>query len=497
MWGLPISDLSAQLEGHGHPAQPNKLEACVRHVFQSEGVPAFCKHVSDVMARTLNIESSSMELARIILKDLGLTSQILRIANSALYNRSGRPVMSVAHAITLLGWDTVRTMLSAIRYVEHFANGSPGLRELMLLSVLNAVHSRDIAAAIGHPHPEEAYIGGLFGNLGEVLVACHYPHEYSEIIVAMYTEKIPARAACLRVLDFSWDDVGRRLAEAWNMPSKVRLCLHGPGTPPGSPIDRSLASITDYTYDLTDALYRKGAGIDTVHLRCVAHPDGSQALVSVRDLRRIADSGVAETRETFSQLGIPVDRLLLERQAEGARSILDASPVFDAAKLDVLDQAIARAKHALDRGGFELSAVIAALLDSVEAAGFDRVVFGLVNETRTLVRGRLTSRGSAGDLRTQFQFPLEHAEGPILAALVRRTDVLVDRARDDRYDGSALVNALRPGAFALFPIVKERRAVGCLYADRQKASPGLNAARPSLGRARDVIAFALQNSSKL
>ena len=177
------------------------------------------------MGQTLDIDSSCVEIARVILRDLGITSQLLKIANSALYKHSDRPIMSVAHAIILLGWDMVRNLLSAIQFVEHFANGSSALRELMLLSVLNAVHSRDIASAAGYPLPDEAYICGLFQNLGEVVVAGYYPIEYARVIDAMDTEKIPARAACMRILDFSWDEVGMQLAQEWNMPSKVRSCL--------------------------------------------------------------------------------------------------------------------------------------------------------------------------------------------------------------------------------------------------------------------------------
>ena len=115
------------------------------------------------MLRTLDLDGNSIELVRLILKDLGLTSQILRLANSAVYNHSGRQIMSVAHAITMLGWNKVRSMVSTVRYIEHFANRSPCLRELLLLSVLTAVHGRDVAEAIGYPRPEEAYICACFG----------------------------------------------------------------------------------------------------------------------------------------------------------------------------------------------------------------------------------------------------------------------------------------------------------------------------------------------
>ena len=252
-------------------------------------MPPFCKHAGEVVTRALDPDSTSTDLARIVLKDLGLTSLFLRMANSAMYNRSGRPVMSVAHAIILLGWDTVRNLVSTVRYIEYFAARGAGVREMLLLSVLSAAHSRDIAAVIGYPSPEEAHVAGLFRNMGEIVIGCHYPQEYSSIILKMHAEKIDGRAACMRVLGFGWDDVGGGVAEAWNLPSNLIRCLRGSDAAAGSLRDRSLASITDYARDLTHALYRKGCGIDSVHLRCVDDAEGRRVLVSVRDLCRIVD----------------------------------------------------------------------------------------------------------------------------------------------------------------------------------------------------------------
>jgi hypothetical protein len=351
--------------------------------------------------------------------------------------------------------------------------------------------------AVGYPRPEEAYICGLFKNIGEVLLACHYPREYSEIVVAMHTEKIPVRAACLRVLDFSWDEVGARIAAAWNMPSKIQQSLNGlaPAVR-AKPLIACLSSVVDYSRDLTRALYRDGAGLDSVHLRTVADPDGKQVLVSVGDLRRIVDCAVVETRQAFSTLGVPGSSLRLEHQAERARFILESVSVFEPAALQALDQAIESAKRTLRSPDFELTTLIARILDAVRTAGFDNVVFGLVNEDRRSIRGRLASSDSAEKVLRRFHFPLDCADSPVAAALVRKNDLLVERARDSRYDQSDLVVSLEPALFALFPIVIDAKTAGCLYAGRRNASPGLETVRHSLARARDAISAALRTVAR-
>lgn len=300
-----------------------KLELCVKQVSHGEGVPPFCDHANEILIRTLDLDGGSCKkLVQVILQDVGLASQVLRLANSAMYNHSGRPIMSIAHALAVLGWLEVRSMASAVRYIEHFANRSPALRELVLTSVLTAVQSREVAAVLGHPHAEEAYICGLFRNLGEVLIACHYPEEHSEIILIMDKENIPERAACLRVLDFSWDDVGISVAARWQMPPAVRLAMDPSTSATAAPLDRSLASITNYGHKLTRALYRKGTSINTIHLETALNPAGQPVVVSVRDLCALVDRASIETSELFSALQIPIDTLRISKQAERARKPL-------------------------------------------------------------------------------------------------------------------------------------------------------------------------------
>jgi HD-like signal output (HDOD) protein len=311
--------LKAQVDVTSGLTRREKLELCVKQLCQSEGVPPFCDHANEILIRTLDLDGGSCKkLVQVILQDVGLACQVLRLANSALYNHSGRPIMSIAHALAVLGWLEVRSMASTLRYIEHFANRAPALRELVLMSVLTAVQSREVAAALGHPRAEEAYVCGLFRNLGELLIACHYPEEHAQIILIMDQEKIPERAACLRVLDFPWDDVGIGVAARWQMPGAVRLAMETSLTGV-TPADRSLASIARYGHNVTRALYRRGATIDTIHLETALNPAGHPVLVPVGDLCAIVDLAIVETSEMFSMLQIPIDTLRISKQAERAR----------------------------------------------------------------------------------------------------------------------------------------------------------------------------------
>jgi hypothetical protein len=262
----------------------------------------------------------------------------------------------------------------------------------------------------------------------------------------------------------------------------------------GSLIDRSLASITNYGHNLTRALYRKGVSLSRMHLETVLGAAGEPILLSVRDLGRIAESAVVETSETFSSLQVSTETMLLSKQAEQARSVLESVPIFADARFN-LDRAIQRAAGILNQADLDLDSFISKLLDAVCAAGFVRVVFGLMNENLRLIAGRLASGESGEDLLNRFRFPMDGVDGPLRAAIKRREDIWVDRARDGRYDGSVLITTFNPRGFALLPIVIERKTVACLYADLDGSMHGLDAVRPAIGRVRDLIAQAIRKQA--
>ena len=445
-----------------------------------------------MLTRSLDPEGASSNLARVILKDVGLTSHLLRVANSSLYNRSGKSIISIAHAITMLGWDTVRNLVGAMRFVEHYARTSPGLRELMMFSLLTATHGRQVASLAGYPRPEDAYVCGLFRNIGEIVLARYYGREYAELLQMIHDEKVGERAAFLRVFGFSLHELSQRLAAAWNLPPLVRLCLDD-GLSATTTEEKCLASVTKYGHELTAALYRHGDSFDSVHLKSVIDSSGKRGVLSQVDLRRIVDCAVEDTGHTFGALQIPIGALLLEHQAQQARQILEltapATPV--SYHLEKLQAGIRAAFVAAESPAFDVSLLVQDVLDTlVENGGFERAIFALMSEDRMSVRGRLGSGcGDEQDLQ-KFRFSMLRSDPAIHAAVNRKTDLWVHRLTDPRYDSSRVVEKFSPSQFVLFPVIADGVVAGLLYLDRQTLQVP-DEVRPGAERARDVLATAI------
>ena len=467
-----------------------RMEACLGHILESEGVPPFAEHARELLARSMDPDGASSQLARVILKDLGLTSQILRVANSSLYNRSGKPIVSVAHAITMLGWNTVRDMVSAMRFVEHYARHSAGLRELMMLSVLSATHGRLVASAVEYAKPEEAYVCGLFRNLGEVLMAQYYAPEYAEMVALLDPGGMSERAAELSVFGFEFAGLSRRLADLWALPAPVRISLGAAAT---SAQERCLASVVGYSHQLTTALYRRAERFDKVHLETVLDASGRKRTIAPSELREIVDSAIDDTRATFAALRIPMTSLNLKRQAEQARELLDQTIAQNRVVYDVaaLDSAILDVRRFVESGGFDVTRAVMRCLEAVTLhAGFERAGFALISDDGSGIRARLVSGEGGSALLERFGYSLLRSDPALYAAVTRKQDLWVVRAADGRFDGSRIVADFEPSHFVLLPVVVDAIVTGAVYADRGSLHVA-DEVRPILEQLRGCVARAI------
>ena len=82
-------------------------------------LPAMSTHVQELISLVHSRRSASYDLSRVILKDYSLTNKVLQVVNSAYYSL-GQSVSSISKAVTILGFDAVRDLATAIAIFEDF-----------------------------------------------------------------------------------------------------------------------------------------------------------------------------------------------------------------------------------------------------------------------------------------------------------------------------------------------------------------------------------------
>jgi HD-like signal output (HDOD) protein len=479
------------------PTRAERLEACLCRIEASEDFPVLSQQIHDLMAVLGNEDASVQQLANVVLKDYSLTLKVIRAANSFHYNRSGRPILSATHAMVLLGVQAVRNIVSGLVLFDHYQRQSPGLKQLMLLSLLTASHAKEAADRAGVSGEEESYLCGMFRNLGEVLVASHLPGEYAAILREMRERACPDREAAMRVLGFDYDDLAVAMAARWNLPPQVTRVIEA-GESPHAGTEQVVA----FGHALTGAVYRRDASTSAAGTLAVFQRFGPMLGLPQDDLRAILDVAIAETQSTFRSMGLAIDDLRLRRQMRAALGD-DEVPARKDAAVGAADPPPIR--HAPASLADEIEAELASgsghdvnrmLLMALEAVlrtrGFDRVLFALVSPDRGELVGRVALGPDAEALVDRFRFPLGVKGGPLGTAIARRQELSISSAWELRPDEEAWLSSLGALVAGAVPVLVRDVLVGCLYFDRLGTDvPPPERALAMVRRMRDGIARAM------
>jgi HD-like signal output (HDOD) protein len=487
---------------------------CVEEILKDGDFPALSRQIRDTLT-ALDDEGASMQrLANVVLQDYGLTLKVIHTANSFHYNRSGQPILSATQALILLGVTTTRDLASSLLLFEHYHRKSPWLKELMLLSMLTANQAGEAAERLHVEAPEQAYLSGMFRNLGEVLLACHRPAEYAALLEAVTDERKTPAQACLALLKFTYEDLGAAIANHWGMPPAVSQALRSGGAADSE----DLGALVSFSHELTTAVYRDDSGQSPSAIARVFESYRDRLGLDRDNVTSILERAVLGTREAFFQAGIPVDDLRLWRQTRLALQVVRSLPSemgFEPAGADAAGalaragaDAVAPSFEALRKGfvkdiaaalgnphGVDLNQLLLMVLEGIYRGGpFDRAMFCLVNADRSVAQGRFGLGAGIDPLVAQFQFPMaaSSADEPVARALIAGQDLWCSKAAGLTPDEAALAARFGADTFAVFPLIVQRRIVGCLYFDRRTNQPAPDEATwIFLRRLRDAAARAV------
>jgi HD-like signal output (HDOD) protein len=168
-------------------------------------------------------DASARGMAAIIGQDAVLTGNLLRIANSPVYRLQAKPVDSLQRAVTLVGTDGIRQIISAVLvqpvmqlHCEAFPQFGTVIWEHALLASRAAA---DHARLVTHEDGFAAQWMGLTQGLGAALVMRHL------LDAAHAQAATPSQALASRLLDAWTLPVASRIAAAWELPPSVHEAL--------------------------------------------------------------------------------------------------------------------------------------------------------------------------------------------------------------------------------------------------------------------------------
>jgi len=175
---------------------------------------------------TKELNSSAKTIANVISSDPGLTTNILRIANSALYSR-GKKTTSLLAAVSSLGDKVIYQ--SVIGYI--FSNTLMKKRNISQLetaiwehSICVALAAREVSIILNMRGTEEVFLCGLLHDIGKLILLRFSPRTYQEIAKIQQEHKM---LECeMDAFGYTHAQVGSLVAAKWGLPEEIVFAIN-------------------------------------------------------------------------------------------------------------------------------------------------------------------------------------------------------------------------------------------------------------------------------
>ncbi len=179
----------------------------------------------DVIGKVLDLvgdqSSSAKELGKLISYDQAISSRLLKVANSAYYG-SMREIAKVQHAIVLLGFKEVKSLVLGIAVFDTMkgtgSETSFKKDDFWMHSMGSALAGQIICRKAGGADPETAFTASLLHDIGKLVLDVFFTQEYIKVLERVEVNGTSILEAEEEVMGFSHADVGGWLCDRWKFP---------------------------------------------------------------------------------------------------------------------------------------------------------------------------------------------------------------------------------------------------------------------------------------
>ena len=494
---------AAATAAHGN----STLDFLLRRMRHNSDFPA----LSDSMARIQGMANSETvsvgSVTNEILKDVALTSKLLRLVNSVHYARGGS-IGTVSRAVAVVGFNGIRNMALGLIVLEHMQDKAHAnlLREEFLRSLMAGAIASELCQVARDR--EEAFIGAMFQNLGRLLAEFYFPEEARAVRNLMAAARPPPgeASASTTVLGLSFEALGMGVAESWGLPDGIRRHMRKPaGEPrPGVPAgaDERQRWIATVANDIADVVLRTDprelepqlAQAARRHAKLLGTSAGEiQAVTATARRKLIEMAGAMELRlapgspasrllrapkeadgsaqERLAAADDPLAPLELQATRTGAHPAGEAPAAESPSVAQTLTDGIQDITNAMVED-FKLNDVLRMILETMyRAMGFQRIIFCMRDARSDALVGRFGLGSDVDAVVKSFSVALNASPSDLFAAVcLRGADTMISDATEARIAARLPAwyrKSVNAPTFLLLPLVIKGKPFGLIYADKR------------------------------
>lgn len=244
--------------------------------------------------------TSARDFEDVIAPDPALTANLLRLANSAYFGLR-REVVSVAHAVTVLGTKRVFEVAASAGFAKTMPKNIPGY-DVDAATFWNhciavAILSERLSSELGLDTPSLTFTSGLLHDIGKLVIGSFLLEDSIQVLSRMRTDEIGFVEAEREVLGTDHAKVGATLADRWDLPEAIGLVARWHHAPDEAPQDAD-QTLVDLVHTADGLAHSLGYGTDVGELARNVDPQTMDRLnLKVQRLETVACDTLDEIRQ--------------------------------------------------------------------------------------------------------------------------------------------------------------------------------------------------------
>ena len=163
-------------------------------------------------------------ICKAVKHDPGLTSNILRLANSSLFGVE-HEIGSIKEALVRLGTKNILSLVLCSTVAPMAKKTVPGYNlqdgALWEHSVATALATGEFAEILDVRSPDIAFTAGLLCNIGKIVIGTFVEKESEAIYKLAFEDNLSFQCAEQEVLGVDHAEIGADLLESWGLPGSV------------------------------------------------------------------------------------------------------------------------------------------------------------------------------------------------------------------------------------------------------------------------------------
>jgi HD-like signal output (HDOD) protein len=428
-----------------------------------------------------------VDVARIILQDAGFASKLLRLVNSAYYRRgASEPVSTITRAVMLVGFKAIRDLMTGIVLIEELlrrGKTSVPLKQGIGKALYCGLVSQRLSHQVNYPHPEEAYLLGIFSDWGYLWLAAFYPEALAAARQLAEKRGVPVETAVRELMGEDLATLSAAIVERWQLPETFASYFHT-----AAPSDRGtlttpaarLAAIVHVANEYSHAVERSNEEIAEIATR-------AEALLGIKpeQLAAAGRSAGEALREHALTLGLGT----IPPPAKAVEPPPRKTPAADTAAAQVAVEGGAAAAPGVSPGDSAILQTLAEIVRSIVeqrdindifhmilegllgTGGYDCAFLALVTVARDRIVGRIGSGPGMEEYIASLAVPM--AGGGLLVDAIRekKARVVTDGSPAMLVAAGAKPPAIPAAGIIAVPLVVRGRPLGVLVATRGAGRP--------------------------